>query len=111
MKAVSVLDESGVVAIPSVLAGDQCAELVAALDGAGSFLLGPTRAVGVWDTFLDRNTKILVQRDKPVIVRGLVEERALNRHSTLGKERPDLGVRFQRGRKPLADGNIEHTLG
>ena len=40
---------------------------------------GPTGAVGVCDTFLDRNTKILVQRDKPVVVRGLVEERALNR--------------------------------
>jgi len=61
----------------------------------------------VCDTFLDRNTKILVQRDKPIVVRGLVEERALNRHSAVGKEGPDLGVRLERRGKLLAGGNIE----
>jgi len=49
----------------------------------------------------------LVQRDKPVVVHRFVEERALDRHSALRKERPDLGVRFECRRKPLAGGNIE----
>jgi hypothetical protein len=61
----------------------------------------------VCDTFLDRNTEILVQRNKPVVVPGFVEERALDRHSALRKERADLGVCFERRRKPLTGGNIE----
>jgi hypothetical protein len=61
----------------------------------------------MWDTFLDRDTKILVQRDKPVVVRGFFEQGALDRHRALRKQRPDLGVRFEPRRKPLAGGNIE----
>jgi Phytanoyl-CoA dioxygenase (PhyH) len=47
MEAVSVLDESGFAAIPSVLAGDQCAELVSALDGADSGRAGSRNLLDV----------------------------------------------------------------
>jgi hypothetical protein len=77
------------------------------LDVENSFLLGPTGARMVCDTFLDRNAQVLVQRNEPVLVRRFVEERALNRHGASGKEGPDLTMRFERRRKPLAGGNIE----
>ena len=77
------------------------------LDVENAFLFGPAGTVAVRDTFLDRDTQILVQRDKPVVVCRFFEKRALNRDGALGKERPDLGVRFEHRRKPLADGNIE----
>jgi hypothetical protein len=65
----------------------------------------------VRDTFLDRDTQILVQRDQPVVVRGLVEEGALNRHSVLGKERANLRVNFEARRESLAGGKIEQISG
>jgi len=68
------------------------------VDVENTFLPGPTGAVAVWNTFPDRNTKILVQRNEPVVARGLVEERALDGHSARGKKRPDLGVRLERRR-------------
>ena len=36
MGTISVLDETGFAAVPGVLGVDQCAEMVTALDGAGS---------------------------------------------------------------------------
>jgi len=42
------------------------------------FLLGPAGTVGVWNTFVNRDTQVLVQRDEPVVVCRFVEERALN---------------------------------
>jgi hypothetical protein len=39
------------------------------LDVENPFLLGPAGAVAVRDTFLHRDTKILVERDEPVVVR------------------------------------------
>jgi hypothetical protein len=62
----------------------------------------------VWDTFLDRNTKILVQRDKPVIVRGLVEETC-----TEPPQRPGEGAARPRralSTWPQAAGRREHRV-
>jgi hypothetical protein len=59
------------------------------------------------DAFLDRNTKILVQCDKPVLFRRLLEQRALDGHGVSGKNRSDCGMRDKRRRKALAGGNIE----
>lgn len=81
------------------------------LDVQNTLLLGPPGALGVWDTCLDRDTQILVERDEPVVALPFVEERALNRHRVRGEERPDPGVRSERRRKPLAGGNIEQISG
>src|ERR1700716_4081568 len=47
MEAVSVLEESGFAAIASVLTGDQCAELVAAVAGACSGRAGSRNLLDV----------------------------------------------------------------
>jgi hypothetical protein len=65
----------------------------------------------VCDALLDWNAQTLVQRDQPVLIRGFVEERALDRHSAPGKDRPDMWVRFERRRKPPADSKIEQISG